>query len=187
MSTPSENGGMKIETQAAEVEKAQLERLTDPTPEDLKEILTNLGYDALNDKPPEDIHQRRMQVKGGRLYSNFHKAGKHGELFVIRGEGDKIIGLLGLRADAPNQTGHITLLRASTRDRAQFGIAEKLLIEAERYLRGNPRNCTRAIIEGPNPSERVKGAAQHGHLAHFYEVQKSEEAENDNQPESKAA
>lgn len=162
---------MKIETEAAEANVAELEPLSHPSDEQIDEMMHTLGYDALDDSTPENMHERGTQMKKGKLYKNFHAAGKHGELFVLRGSGDRIIGLLGLRADAPNQTGHITLLRTATRESAQTGITEKLLAAAERYLRQSPRGCDHAVIEGPNPSERVRMAARHGHLSHFYEFQ----------------
>ena len=173
-------GEMKIETQEVEAAIPELEPLKNPTQEEIDEMMGLLGYDALKDSSPDNRHQRRQVLSAEKLYRNFHAAGKHGELFVLRGERDRIIGLVGLRADAPNQTGHITLLRTGTREKEQFGITEKLLIAAEHYLRQSPRSCTKAIIEAERPSEHLQAAAHHGARANFYEFKEKSEPANDN-------
>ena len=176
-------GGMKIEKQQAEVAAPELEPLKNPSPEDIERIMNSLGYDALNDRRPDDRHESRVQTSREKLYRNFHAAGMHGELFILRGDDGEPVGLLGLRADTPNATGHITLLRTATHGKMQVDITERLLVAAEHYLRQNPRNCTKAIIEGPNPSEHLRMAARHGARQHFYHFQEeSSEAANDNEP-----
>ncbi len=167
---------MKIETQEVEAAVPELEPLTNPTSEEIDEMLNMLGYDALDDSAPENLHDRREDISREKLYRNFHAAGKHGELFVLRGQGERIIGLLGLRADAASGVGHVTLLRTATRENSpQFGITEKLLIAAEKYLRDH--QCTEGVIEGPNPSERVRSAAQHGARSNFWTVEEASSGE----------
>lgn len=178
------SGEMKnIDTQEAQAAMPELEPLKHPTDDEIDQMMDMLGYDALDDSMPENRHERKRAVGKEGLYRGFHAAGKHGELFVLRGEGDRIIGLLGLRADAPNQTGHVTLLRSATRDRAQFDITEKLLIAAEHYLRQSPRNCTRGVIDAENPSEHLQMSARHGLRSRFWTFG-SDENTSDNEAES---
>ena len=181
MFMPSKGEGeMKINTQEVEASIPELEPLR--SDEDTKEVMEALGYDALNDRSPEDMHERKQQMGSEALYRQFRAAGKRGELFVLRGGDDRPIGLLGLRADTENNVGRITLLRSATREKAQFGITEKLLQAAEAYLRKAPRGYTRGIIESGNPSGHLEAAARHGHNANFWEFEEPEaEAANDNE------
>lgn len=165
---------MKMDTVDAEEHVPELEPLKSPSPEDINQFLESLKYDALDDSTPDNRHQRRAEMSREKLYRRFHAAGKHGELFVLRDAQGNVEGLLGLRADTPNQTGHITLLRTDNRERAQTGMSEKLLKAAERYLRRGPRSCTRAIIHGENPSEHVRMAVRHGSLSRFYAFQEDD-------------
>ena len=175
---PPGGGEMKVNKMEAESAVPELEPLKNPTDEEINQMLSLLGYDALDNSTPDNRHERRLEMSKEALYRRFHAAGKHGELFVLRGDGDRIIGLLGLRADTPNSTGYVTLLRTGTREKAQVSITEKLLKAAERYLRESPRSCTQAIIDAPNPSEHVRTAARLGPLAHFYTFAgKTEETE----------
>ena len=171
----------KIQTQEVEAAIPELEPLK--RDEDIQEVMEALGYNALDDHSPDDLHQRKQQMSGEKLYRNFRAAGKRGELFVLRGEGDRPIGLLGLRADTNEKVGRITLLRTATREKAQFGITEKLLKAAEGYLRRSPRGYTRGVIESANPSGHLEAAARHGHRADFWEFVEPESASaNDNEP-----
>lgn len=163
-----DGGEMKINTQEVQAAVPELEPLTHPTAEDVDQMMAMLGYDALADSTPENAHERRQHMSAGKLYRQFHAAGKHGELFVLRGEGDRIIGLLGLRADAAHDVGHVTLLRTATREKAQFGITEKLLVAAEHYLRRSPRNCMSGVIEAERPSAHLEAAARHGARSRFW-------------------
>ncbi len=174
---------MKINTQEVEAAIPELEALK--SDEDIQEVMEALGYDALNDRSPDDLHQRKQQMSGEKLYRNFRAAGKRGELFVLRGEGDRPIGLLGLRADTENKVGRITLLRSATREKAQFGITEKLLKAAEGYLRRSPRGYTRGVIESANPSGHLEMAARHGARERFWEFAEPEaEATDENEPQA---
>lgn len=177
-------GEMKIETQEVEAAVPELEPLINPTDDEIDEMMGMLGYDALNDSTPENMHDRGEQMKKSKLRQNFLRAGKHGELFALRGQGERIIGLLGLRANAPEGIGYVTLLRTATRETTQFGITEKLLIAAEHYLRQSPRNCTRGVLQGRNPSERVQAAARHGDRATFWEVEETESSEKADEGEN---
>ncbi len=178
---PKGGGERRIETQEVEAAVPELEPLK--SDEDIQELTESLSYDALNDHSPDDMHQRKQQISGDKLYRNFRAAGKRGELFVLRGEGDRVIGLLGLRADTAKKIGRITLLRTATREKTQFGITERLLKAAEKYLRQSPRGYDRGVIESANPSKHLEMAARHGHRADFWEFEEpAAEADNDNEP-----
>lgn len=143
----------------------EVEQLTEPTKEDVHQIL-KCG-DVLDTETKQESHIAQWEeMRLENLYRRFLKRGKRGGLYVVRNSGGKIVGFMALRASATYQTGSIDYLRAKGSGREQAAIVAKLLTAAKATLES--KQCHHATLDAPHPSATLQREMERGVLKNFY-------------------